>query len=213
MAFNWARETISAGIDRFHTTGKSTLAPSFYGLRKRWNHTAKHVECVDTDTGAAWWREVSKEAFADGIKGAVDGYWRWQKSRAGKLTGRRVGFPRRKKKGRDPDRYTITTGTMRLDGDRRHLSLPHVGSVRTLENTVQPIGWAKTWTCQNCGAVHDRDDNAAINLARWTPPSGDLGGVAAPVKGGAEHKTRPRRAVGQDTRQPQPDNPLDGATS
>ncbi len=67
---------------------------------------------------------------------------------------------------------------------------------------VQPIGWAKTWTCQHCGAVHDRDDNAAINLARWTPPSGDLGGVAAPVKRGAEHKTRPSRAVGQDTRSP-----------
>jgi len=43
-------------------------------LGKRWNHEAKHVECVDADTGAVWWREVSKEAFADGIKGAVDGY-------------------------------------------------------------------------------------------------------------------------------------------
>jgi putative transposase len=416
-AFNWARERIRADIDRFHMTGESSPPPSFYGLRKQWNHEAKHVECVDADSGQVWWPEVSKEAFADGIKAAVDGYWRWQKSRAGTLKGRRVGFPRRKKKGRDPDRYTITTGTMRLEADRRHLSLPHLGAVRTHENTrrlqrliannrakilavtlrrhgtriiaclrvaaarpqqptnrsttrvgvdvgvrvlatvatpdgtilervpnpaplhaelanlrrlcrqrsrrtkgsrryqevnrkitrlhrrvaniranaihqlttrlakthgtivvegldaagmlqqkglpgararrrglsdaalaeprrhlrykckwygstlieadrlfpssktchhcqhVQNIGWAKTWTCQGCGAVHDRDDNASINLARWTPPSGDLGGVAAPVKRGAEHKTRPRRAVGNDTRKPQPDNPLVGATS
>jgi putative transposase len=78
---------------------------------------------------------------------------------------------------------------------------------------AQDIGWAKVWTCDGCGAVHDRDDNAAINLARWSPPSGDLGGVAAPVKRGAEHKTRPRRAVGKDTRKRQPGNPLVGATS
>jgi len=37
-AFKWARETIRADIDRFHTTGESTPAPSLYGLRKRWNH-------------------------------------------------------------------------------------------------------------------------------------------------------------------------------
>jgi len=70
---------------------------------------------------------------------------------------------------------------------------------------IQDIGWAKEWTCDGCNAVHDRDDNAAINLARWSPPSGDLGGVAAPVKRGAEHKTRPRRAVGVDTRKRRPD--------
>ena len=94
-AFNWARETIAADIDRFHTTGRTSPAPSFPRLRKRWNHEAKNVECVDADTGEPWWPEVSKEAFADGIKAAVDGYWRWQKSRAGQLKGRRVGFPRR----------------------------------------------------------------------------------------------------------------------
>jgi len=73
-AFNWARETIRAERGRFDTTGESSPAPSFYGLRKGWNHEGKHVECVDADTGAAWSPEVSKDAFADGIKGAVDGY-------------------------------------------------------------------------------------------------------------------------------------------
>ena len=33
----------------------------------------------------------------------------------------------------------------------------------------QRIGSAETWTCNGCGSVHDRDVNAAINLARYVP--------------------------------------------
>lgn len=40
-------------------------------LRKRWN-TAKNDECVNAETGQVWWPECSKEAYADGISGAVD---------------------------------------------------------------------------------------------------------------------------------------------
>jgi putative transposase len=35
---------------------------------------------------------------------------------------------------------------------------------------VQEIGWEEHWTCTCCGASHQRDDNAAINLARYEPP-------------------------------------------
>ena len=88
---NWALAVIRADIDTFNSTGESAPRPSRYGLRKRWNQ-AKKTLCVDAETGEAWWPEVSKEAFADEIKGAVDGYWRWQRSRSGELAGRRVGF-------------------------------------------------------------------------------------------------------------------------
>src|SRR5690606_18647794 len=76
------------------------------------------------ETGEVWWPEISKEAFADGIKAAVDAYWNWQTSRAGTRAGRRVGFPRFAKKGRDRDRVTFTTGAIRLSPDRRHVTLP-----------------------------------------------------------------------------------------
>jgi putative transposase len=91
-AYNWALEQIKAGIDAYHATGVYYERPSLYGLRKRWN-AEKSAICVNTETGETWWPEVSKEVFADGIRGAVDAYWRWQGSRAGTIAGRRVGFP------------------------------------------------------------------------------------------------------------------------
>ena len=39
------------------------------------------------------------------------------------------------------------------------------------------------WTCQQCGTRCDRDDNAAINLARWNPPQPPQS-MAAPTNGG-----------------------------
>jgi putative transposase len=72
---------------------------------------------------------------------------------------------------------------------------------------VQHIGWAQHWTCDlsdgGCGTVHQRDDNAAINLARYEiPTTGDsaVGPVRAAVKRGADHKTRPSRAGGREAR-------------
>jgi putative transposase len=81
-ARNWAVRVLKKDLDRYRETGEQAAAPSLAGLRKRWNRV-KDAECADRDTGLVWWPQVSKEAFADGIKGAVDGYWNWQASRAG----------------------------------------------------------------------------------------------------------------------------------
>jgi putative transposase len=59
------------------------------------------------------------------------------------------------------------------------------------------------WACTRCGTRHQRDDNAAINLARYEEPRpGDsaLGPVGATVKRGADRKTRPSRAGGDEAR-------------
>jgi putative transposase len=68
---------------------------------------------------------------------------------------------------------------------------------------VQDIGWAEHWTCNGCGARHQRDDNAAINLARYEPScAGDsaVGPVRAAVKRRAGRKTGPRPAGGDEAR-------------
>lgn len=135
-AYNWAVRALKDDIEAFHAglAGPESKPPSMTSLRKRWNRE-KGSLCVDAGSGEVWWPAISKEAFADGIKGAVDGWWRWQHSRAGKLGGQQVGFPRFRKKGRDADRFTVTTGVMRVNPDRQSVSLPKVGTVRTHENT------------------------------------------------------------------------------
>lgn len=133
-AYNWAVAALKADIEAWHTSRIETAVPSLAGLRKRWN-TVKDQVCVNAETGAVWWPECSKEAYADGIRGAVDAYWNWQTSRAGKRGGKRMGFPRFKRKGRDGDRVCFSTGAMRVEPDRRHITVPVVGTVRTHENT------------------------------------------------------------------------------
>jgi len=102
-AYNWAVRALKNDIEAFHAgqAGPEARPPSMIGLRKRWNQ-AKDGLCVDAESGEVWWPTVSKEAFADGIKGAVDGYWRWQHSRAGTLAGKRVGSPGSRRRARTP---------------------------------------------------------------------------------------------------------------
>jgi transposase len=198
---NWAVRALKQDLARYRETGEETDAPSLAGLRKRWNQV-KDTECVDADTGQVWWPQISKEAFADGIKGAVDAYWNWQASRAGNRQGRRAGFPRFAKKGRDRDRVTYKTGWY---GSRLVIADRWYTSSKTCHGCghVQEIGWNEHWTCTGCGTSHQRDDNAAINLARYEPlttSDSALGPVRAAVKRGADRKTRPRRAGGDETR-------------
>ncbi len=53
---------------------------------------------------------------------------------------------------------------------------------------VQDIGWAEHWTCGSCSTSHQRDDNAAINLARYEPPTG---GTAPSVQSGPPSSVEP----------------------
>jgi putative transposase len=125
-AYNWAVHTLKADIEAWHATDVETAKPALQALRRRWN-TVKDDVCVNAETGQVWWPDCSKEAYSDGIAGAVNAYWNWQCSRAGTRAGRRVGFLRFKRKGRD--------GAMRVEPDRRHVTLPVVGTVRVHENT------------------------------------------------------------------------------
>jgi putative transposase len=84
----------------------------------------------------------------------------------------------------------------------------------------QDIGWAEHWTCDGCGAVHQRDDNASINLARYEATAAMLaagsavGPVGAAVKRGADRKTglAPQVAVkrGREAGASLPNNPETG---
>ena len=65
---------------------------------------------------------------------------------------------------------------------------------------VQDIGWDEHWQCDACSASHQRDDNAAVNLARYEKPVSVVGPVGAAVKRGADRKTGPGPAGGREAR-------------
>jgi putative transposase len=179
FAFNWTLATINDDLERYRETGESGPAPSFYGVRKRWN-TDKDTVCANADSGEIWWHSVSKEVFADGVKGATDAYWRWQKSRSGKISGRRVGFPRFKKRGKDRDRFSFTTGTMRLEADRRHLTLPVLGTLRTHENTRRIERLIALDRAKILGVTVSRQGERIIAAVRVSVVRPQQAGVAQP---------------------------------
>lgn len=127
------RETVGEKLDDADDDGR-TGAPDYpdrHVLRKEWN-AAKDLVCVNAETGEVWHAENSKEAYASGIFDACDAFDRWARDRAN--GNGRVGFPRLKRRGRDGDRYRITTGSFGLVG-RRHIRIPRVGVIRVCENT------------------------------------------------------------------------------
>ena len=66
---------------------------TYYGLRRWWNAN-KGTLTLSEDTGVAWWRENSKEAYNTGLESLGDALRNFSKSRKGRRKGHRMGFPR-----------------------------------------------------------------------------------------------------------------------
>ncbi|UVO11245.1 IS607 family element RNA-guided endonuclease TnpB [Mycobacterium sp. SVM_VP21] len=116
--------------ERSYGMADSELTPvlgwSLPALRKVWNQ--RKALC------APWWGENSKEAYNTGLDGLARGLDAWSSSRRGRRAGRAVGFPRFKS-ARAPRSVRFTTGVIRIEADRRHVTLPRLGAVRTHEST------------------------------------------------------------------------------
>jgi len=80
-----------------------------------------------------WWHEVNTYAFQSAFADADRAWKNWLDSLSGKRAGRRVGYPRFKKKGRSRDSFRLHHDVrrpgIRLSGYRR-LRLPTIGEVR-----------------------------------------------------------------------------------
>lgn len=108
FAYNWAVGEFREAFSRGRETGEhDPVVWSHYELRKRWNRTKGEI--------APWWPSCSKEAFSNGIADAVVALKNWHASKTGKREGPRMGFPRFRKKGKDPVRCTYTTGALRVE--------------------------------------------------------------------------------------------------
>ncbi len=126
-AFNWGLDLVKQRLDQ-HAAGHEVEVPwTLPALRKEWNREKHQV--------APWWRENSKEAYNSGLDALARGLANWANSKAGRRKGPRVGFPTFKAKHRTRLSCRFTTGPIRVEPDRHHVTLPKIGRVRTHEST------------------------------------------------------------------------------
>ena len=97
-------------------------------LHKLWNAEKK------ADPGLAWWAENSKCAYQEAFRNLDRALRDYVKSRKGERKGRRLGFPRFKKRGKCRDSFRLT-GVIRCD--RATVTLPRLGRVRTHEPVLK----------------------------------------------------------------------------
>ncbi|MFE4958156.1 IS607 family element RNA-guided endonuclease TnpB [Streptomyces sp. NPDC056653] len=137
-AYNWAVAYVTAvwwqrKAEQSHGIPEEELTPwrswSLPSLRKAFNEGKR------TDPRfAGWWEENSKEAYNTGLANASAAFDTYAKSRSGKRKGARVGVPRFKSKRSARLTCRFTTGTIRIEPDDRHVTLPRIGTVRLHEN-------------------------------------------------------------------------------
>ena len=136
FAYNWAVSWVRAGWDQraaevSYGVPEAELTQwrgwSLPVLRKVWNQVKGDL--------APWWSENSKEAYNTGLANAAAAFDNYKASRDGARAGARMGRPRRKRKHATVLSCRFTTGTIRVEADRHHVTLPRLGAIRTHEST------------------------------------------------------------------------------
>lgn len=159
---------VKAGMDRraaerTYGIAEAELTPSLgwslAGLRKEWN--------ARKDAVAPWWGENSKEAYNTGLDALARGLDAWNKSRTGERAGQSVGFPRfTSARARRSVRFT--TGTIRVEASRRHITLPRVETIRTHESTRKLARRIEAGTARVLSATLAQDSSGRWHAAFQT---------------------------------------------
>lgn len=121
FAWNWG---LARCQERYHAEGKWYSA---IDLHKAWNAAKK------ADPALAWWGQNSKCAYQEAFRDLDRALRDFIKSKKGERKGRRLGFPKFKKRGRCRDSFRFSTGAMRCAGAT--VTLPRLGAIRTHEST------------------------------------------------------------------------------
>jgi IS605 OrfB family transposase len=158
VAFNWGLNRVKANLAQreaeksYGLTGNE-LTPSVSwtlpALRRAWNAAKGEV--------APWWAENSKEAYSTGLANLAQALKNWSDSKVGERKGRRVGFPRRKTKRRAVLSCRFTTGAIRVESDRKHVTLPRLGRLKTHESTRKLARRIEAGTARILSATVRRD--------------------------------------------------------
>lgn len=136
FAYNWAVSWVRATWDQrlaetSYGISEQELTPwrpwSLVALRKQWNQIKDEL--------APWWGENSKESYNTGLAGAAAAFDNYKMSKNGSRAGARMGKPKRKRKHGSALSCRFTTGTIRVEPDRHHITLPRLGTLKTHEST------------------------------------------------------------------------------
>jgi putative transposase len=136
FAFNHMLGVVKANLDqrsaeRSYGVAEDALTPSqgwsLAKLRKTWN--------ARKDDVAPWWSVNSKEAYNSGLDALSRALENWSKSPSGERAGVAARFPRFKARHRSAWSVRFTTGAIRVEPDRHHVTLPRLGAIRTHEST------------------------------------------------------------------------------
>ena len=84
------------------------------------------------DPALGWWEQNSKCAYQESLRDLDRALRDFAKSRKGERKGRRLGFPRFKKRGKCRDAFRLT-GAVRCG--RGAVTLPRLGAIKTHEST------------------------------------------------------------------------------
>lgn len=134
-AWNWGLNRVKLALEARAAGDSAATVPNAMELHRMWNIWKKQPG------NCSWWSENSKctyqEAFRD-LDRACKAYWRARR------VGRRVGFPKFKKKGRT-DHFRLND-PVRVQP--RAVVLPRIGPVRTKEATTKLQGRILSATCR-----------------------------------------------------------------
>lgn len=162
FAWNWAVAKIKANADQWAAEASYGMEPvdrvrplSYFSLGKLW--TAERPDV------APWAGEHSTWAFRYALRDAVDAH-------AAFLAGKR-GFPRLKARHGTESGSPSATGWRWRQGGYASRSTTGFASSKTCSacGAVRPkLALAeRTYRCDACGLIADRDANAAADLAAW----------------------------------------------
>jgi putative transposase len=121
FAWNWG---LARCKERYEAEGRWYSAVD---LHKLWNAEKK------ADPVLAWWSENSKCAYQEAFRDLDRALRDFIKSKKGLRKGRRLGFPRFKKRGKCRDAFRFGGGAMRCAGST--VTLPRIGTLCTHEPT------------------------------------------------------------------------------
>ena len=126
-----------AGAARFAWNWGLARCTERYGAERKWYSAAELHKLWNAqkkaDPALAWWAENSKCAYQEAFRDLHQALREFVRSKRGERRGRRLGFPKFKKRGRCRDSFRFGAGMLRCAGTT--VTLPRLGTIATYEST------------------------------------------------------------------------------